>query len=308
MRILFAFHRENNYIKNIFDHFKKKSIEIIFVYSNQEIKEFLNNIIPDIILTEFKSENIDALEFCEYLRFDRNNYLIPYIVIDENINTDNKILAFKAGVDDIITDPSNIAEVEARIENIVKRFHVNKACNPLTGLPGNVSIEWEIKKIIKSQRKYAVSYLDMDYFKAYNDKYGYEQGDQVILLLSEIIKDILYKIGNKRDFLGHIGGDDFIIITDFNDVINIIESVIREFDIRIRSMYSQQDRERGYIEVKNRRGEIQKFNIISLSVGIAHNSIRVLNNPVQISEILAELKQFAKRDSSSSYAIDRRSS
>lgn len=299
-------------VKAIKKILENKKYEIYEAQNNRQALKIAEDEVPDIILVDFLSKNIDGLEFCEELRKNRNTYLIPVIFLSEDGKHFKKIESYRAGADDFIIKPYNSVELEVRIENLLKRLHLSRACNPLTGLPGNVSIEWEINKRLRGKEKFAVCYIDMDNFKAYNDKYGYELGDNIIKFLGRIIVDSVSVYGGRNDFIGHIGGDDFILITTVEKLKNVLNDIIMEFDGQIINWYNNEDRKRRYIEIPSRQGLFQRFKIMTLSIGVAHNEARDLYSLVQISEIATELKGFAKRrnldnpKNVSSFAIDRR--
>lgn len=180
--------------------------------------------------------------------------------------------------------------------------------NPLTGLPGNLIIEEQLKTLVESKKPFAVMYLDLDNFKAYNDKYGFECGDQVLLLLSRIVSQSIGKLGSTDDFLGHIGGDDFIIITLPEYVDSLAAAITEIFDREVRSLYNPLDLSKGYIEVKNRRGQPEQFPIVSISIAVVTNlGHNKFANYLEIAEIATDLKKIAKEHLGSCVVHDRRS-
>lgn len=163
--------------------------------------------------------------------------------------------------------------------------------NPLTGLPGNVIIEQKINRSISSDEKYSILYLDIDNFKAYNDVYGFENGDMIIKLLSStIIKNV-----STHQFIGHIGGDDFVIIMNNFNIEPVCKAIIEDFERDVLNYYTENDIKNGYIITQNRHGQTEKFPLISLSiVGITNKSTR-FTDQYQISEQLAYLKKQCKQ-------------
>ena len=178
--------------------------------------------------------------------------------------------------------------------------------NPLTGLPGNLMIEERLRCLLTNEARFAVLYVDLNNFKAYNDKYGFERGDAVLLMTAETLSRALAREGQGEDFLGHIGGDDFLIITSSDRAENIARAIIEIFDKEIRAAYSAEDLERGYIQVKNRRGVLEKFPVTSISVAGVSNRYRNFANYWEIPEVAAELKKAAKQQKGSSFVFDRR--
>ena len=178
--------------------------------------------------------------------------------------------------------------------------------NPLTGLPGNLMIEEQLRRLLSTAAEFAVLYIDLNNFKAYNDKYGFERGDQVLLMTSETLSRSLAREGQGDDFLGHIGGDDFIIITSPDRAERVAGAIIEIFDQEIRSAFSKEDLTRGGIQVKNRRGVLEKFPVTSISVAGVTNKCREFQNYWEIPEVAAELKKAAKQQGSSCFVVDRR--
>ena len=178
--------------------------------------------------------------------------------------------------------------------------------NPLTGLPGNLVIEEHLRRLLAKDLKFAVLYIDLNNFKAYNDKYGFEKGDKVLLMTAEALSLSLAREGQGEDFVGHIGGDDFIIITAPERAERIARAIIEIFDREIQNAYSAEDLLRGSIQVKNRRGKIENFPITSIAVAGVSNQYKKFNNYWEIPEVAAEVKKVAKQQKGSGFIFDRR--
>ena len=178
--------------------------------------------------------------------------------------------------------------------------------NPLTKLPGNISINERLRKCIEGKETFAVCLIDIDEFKAFNDYYGFEAGDKVIQQTAVILKEAVRKKGNVEDFLGHIGGDDFILLTTPDKVKPLCEQIIKDFDAFIPLLYAQEDREKGYILSKDRQGRIRKFSLMSISIAVVSNLYKNIVHLAQISEIGAELKRYAKSLKGSVWVEDKR--
>lgn len=200
-----------------------------------------------------------------------------------------------------------IVSVMSLLNNITNlQIHRAHNSNPLTGLPGNLVIESRLKELIESKEAFAVMYLDLDNFKAYNDKYGFERGDKVLLLTSQVVSRSLGKAGSVDDFFGHIGGDDFIIITKPDYVQSISASIIELFDREITSQYHPDDLTKGYLEVKNRKGQLERFPVISISIAVVTNQWHLFSNYLELAEVAADLKSMAKQQAGSCTIYDRR--
>lgn len=181
--------------------------------------------------------------------------------------------------------------------------------NPLTGLPGNLLIEERLKNLIDNQAPFTILYIDLDNFKAFNDRYGFEHGDKALLTTASLLSSSLAQHSgtSSRDFLGHIGGDDFIIITDSDNAEKLCSSIIERFDAEILSLYAEHDIEKGHIKVINRQGRKERFPIMTISIAVITNTWRRFSNFLEIGEVAAELKKKAKAIPKSVWLIDRRS-
>ena len=180
--------------------------------------------------------------------------------------------------------------------------------NALTRLPGGIAIENVLKKRLESKQPLAFCVLDMDNFKAFNDRYGYAHGSEVIKETAQIIENAVKNKGFSGDFVGHVGGDDFVVITTPEYMSKICSEIISEFDRRIPGFYDQEDREKGYILGHNRLGEEMRFPLMTISIAVVTNVQRSLSSPLEVSEIAAELKEYAKSIAASVYVVDKRRS
>ncbi|MDT8902157.1 GGDEF domain-containing protein [Anaeroselena agilis] len=179
--------------------------------------------------------------------------------------------------------------------------------NPLTGLPGNLVIEERLKSLVRGDKPFAVLYIDLDNFKAFNDRYGFEQGDRALLLTSDILSQAIVACDDSGgDFLGHIGGDDFIIISRPEKAEPLCQSVITRFDREFRRLYAPDDLARGYITVLNRKGQEENYPLTTVSIAVVDNLERQFTNYLEIGEIAAQLKRRAKAIEGSVYLTDRR--
>jgi GGDEF domain-containing protein len=178
--------------------------------------------------------------------------------------------------------------------------------SPLTRLPGGIAIENVLKKRIESNHPLAFCVLDLDNFKAFNDRYGYANGSEVIKETAKIIEAVVKSKGTPDDFVGHVGGDDFVVITTPDAMRDVSSEIIREFDQRIPGFYDARDREQGFILGKTRQGVEMQFPIMTISIAIVTNERRHLTNSLEASEIAAELKDYAKTIPKSVYVVDKR--
>lgn len=285
---------------------ENEAYEIIEAKDGREALEKISQTIPNLIILDYMMPVMDGLEVCMKLRKDTLYRHIPIIMLTAKGELTDKVRGIDAGVDDYIVKPFEPQELLARAKMILRRTSRSLDANPLTKLPGNVSIINEIQQRIDRKELFSVCHIDLRQFKAFNDKYGFEHGDRVIRETSQIIIKIVQELGNADDFIGHIGGDDFIIITTPNVVDRMCSKIIKDFDTIIPNFYSEQDRRKGYIVSQDRQGNIYEFSIMIMCIGVVGNENRDITNPIQVSEIGADLQSFAKSFKKSNYVKDKR--
>jgi diguanylate cyclase (GGDEF)-like protein len=178
--------------------------------------------------------------------------------------------------------------------------------SPLTGLPGNIRIQEEIERMVREDRPFAVLYSDLDNFKAYNDQKGFVRGDRLIQATARIIQDAVVEFAGAEGFVGHVGGDDFVAVVPPDYSEDVAKRIVERFDAEVAEFYEKEDLERGYVEVEDRKGVLQELPLVGVSVGIATTQVRSFAHYGEAVAVATEMKQFAKRDTRSSYAIDRR--
>ncbi|NLD50361.1 MAG: response regulator, partial [Clostridiaceae bacterium] len=261
---------------------------------------------PDLVILDVIMPGMDGYQVCKQLREDESNNLMPIIMLTAHDNEDDKLTGLELGADDYIIKPFNGRELVSRVRNTLKRIDRNRWANPLTGLQGNIEIQTEINQRIAKMQLFSVIYADLDNFKAYNDVYGFASGDRAIKLTADIIVDSVHQFGNQGDFIGHVGGDDFVVVSTPEKAENICKAIIKDFEDKIKTLYCDEDVARGYIVTSNRQGQVMKFPLISISLAIVANETRELISHIQIAEIAAELKKKAKSMPGSTYVKDRR--
>ena len=261
---------------------------------------------PDLVLLDIVLPDYSGFELCRILRESESNNLMPIIMITSQDAQEDVLIGLELGADDYVKKPFNERELLSRIKNIFRRIDRNRDANPLTGLDGNLEIQREITSRIARGLSIGIIYVDLDNFKAYNDVYGFANGDRIIILSADILRDQTALWGNGNDFIGHIGGDDFIIVTTTEKAVMICEEIIAEFDEKVLNFYNEEDRVRGFITTKNRKGEVDTFPLMSISLAIVTNERRELKNTIEIGDIAAEVKKKLKTMAGSNYFLDRR--
>lgn len=270
-----------------------------------DIETALRNI-PSLIIINEDSIDKDIIELCRKIREDDDNSITPIVVLGDSRDKDHRVSILKIGVEYYIVKPMDTDYLYYTIKNIVRLMYTNRRVSPLTGLPGNVQIQTEIKKRLLKKEEFAILYFDLDNFKSYNDLYGFAKGDEIIKFTAKTITRNVHSSNSESCFVGHIGGDDFIAIVENANYEEICKNVIKEFDENVLQYFTSEDAERGYVEVANRRGIIEQFPLTSISIGVVDVDKGRFKNALEIGEVGAQVKHVSKTIVGSSYAIDRR--
>lgn len=300
---------EDKYIlEEIQERFKE---EVQFKFSNiktEEIDIALRNI-PSLIIINEDTIKEDTIKLCKKIRANEDNSITPIIVISSNSNKEHRLEVLKNEVEYYIVMPIDDDYLYYTIKNIVRLMYTNRRVSPLTGLPGNVQIQAEMKKRLLNKETFGVLYFDLDNFKAYNDIYGFLQGDEIIKFTARTILKNAHTEESNDCFVGHIGGDDFVaLVGEQSNYEKICQDVIAEFDTGIKKYFSEIDLERGYFEVANRKGVLEQFPLTSISIGVVIADNRRFFNTLEIAEVGAQVKHTSKIIMGSSYVIDKRRS
>ncbi len=284
----------------------EQNYETIEAKNGEEALEIIRSKPLDLVLLDYKMPKMDGLQVCDLIKKDLLLAHLPIIMVTGKGEINDKIDGIDSGADDYIVKPFEPKELLARIRMVLRRTKRDLEANPLTRLPGNVAILNKLSNCIESKSPYAVCYVDLDKFKAYNDKYGFEHGDDVIRETARILLAAAKECGNPKDFVGHIGGDDFVVITTPNLADKICEKIIHDFDRISPLFYNQEDKESGFILGYDRQNQIHKIRLLSVSIGVVTNETRDITHVAQVGEIGAELKKLAKNVEKSNYIKDKR--
>lgn len=288
------------------DILRSEGYEVYSAYSGEEGLSKVTTIKPDLIILDIVMPGMSGFDVCRTLRADDSNILTPIIMLTAQVSEDDKLIGLEMGADDYIIKPFNSRELVSRVRNTLIRIERNRCANPLTGLSGNIEIQSELNRRLANQIPTAVIYCDLDNFKAFNDVYGFAIGDSAIRLTADIIRDAVHQMGDREDFIGHIGGDDFLIITSPDRYEEICRVIIEDFDNKILFLYHEEDSKNKRIVTKDRLGQVKEFPIMSISLAVVTNETGKYDNYLQIAEAAAECKKHVKSMPGSNYFKDRR--
>ena len=287
--------------------FKKEKEYKLKKVSSDNIDVALKNIPSLIIINEDTLEE-NIIEVCKRIRLNEDNIITPIIVVSSNKEKEHRVEVLRECVEHYIKAPIDKEYLYYTIKNVIRLLDTNRRVSPLTGLPGNVQIQAEMKKRLLNKEEFVMLYLDLDNFKAYNDVYGFLNGDEIIKFTARTISNNIDKLSTSGNtFVGHIGGDDFVaIVSAQDDYEAICQSIIAEFDKGILKYFTEEDIERGYLEVPNRKCVIEEFPLTSISIGVVVVNKSRFHNVLEIGEVGAQVKHSAKTTMGSAYSIDRR--
>lgn len=261
---------------------------------------------PDLVLVDLSQPGPDGVDVVRQIRANPPTASLPVILLTDRGAPHDRVLGLTAGADDYVVKPFDTLELIARVQGTLRRTADIRALSPLTGLPGNHRIEVEVASRAAAGRPYALCHVDLDEFKGFNDAYGFQRGDDLLLVLAACLQQAVSRAGYPVPFLGHVGGDDFVVVCTPDQAEPLCRDAIEAFAQRLPLAYDQVDAERGYLEVVDRRGERRRQPLASISVGVAVDRSGDRDFRAVIAAA-TEMKKVAKGHVGSFVAVDRRS-
>ena len=274
--------------------------QVVTVLNGEDAVQYALRETPHLIILDLMLPGIDGYEVARHLRSYPKTMHIPIIALSAFGELCDKVRAFELGVDDYITKPFQIDELLARIRTQIRRVQQNYL-SPLIGLPGGLQVELAIKQKLSTVEPWSILYLDLDNFKAFNDVYGFLTGNDIIRLVGSICQRVVREYGNPVDFVGHIGGDDFVVVTTPDLSSFLCEQISAAYKEESAVFYRVEDLRRGSISGVDRKGRPYQFPLVSLSIGVVNNYARRPQSIQEVSYLAAEAKYFAKQSTSNVY-------
>jgi diguanylate cyclase (GGDEF)-like protein len=281
--------------------------EVFEARDGEQAVEMVRKTLPDLVLLDVMMPRLDGFQVCRDLRSTFATRHIPIILLTAKTEVIDKILGLEGGANDYVTKPWESRELMLRIRNVLEWSRQQRAASPLTGLPGNLSLNGEIARRISAEKAFAMLQIDIDFFKAFNDYYGYTRGDQAIQRMAGILVDATRDCGGPGDFVGHIGGDDFVILTETGTAEAIGARVIAEFNSAVEDLYDPADLKRGYVEVLSRQHVLERVPLMSVTIALVSTDRVPISHLAQLDDIAQELKTQGKGIAGSILVSERRS-
>jgi diguanylate cyclase (GGDEF)-like protein len=287
---------------------KIHGFEVVLAGDGQEALELVERRHPDLAVVDLMMPRMDGLELTRRLRANPMTSALPVIMLTAKGMTVDKVVGLTAGADDYLVKPFDTLELIARVRSTLRRNQEFREVSPLTGLPGNTRVRREILDRMRSGTDYAVGYVDIDRFKSVNDVYGFERGDEFITALARSMHRAVVSAGLPPAFLGHIGGDDFVIVCHPDQILPLTQQAVVDFEQAADELYDAEHAKRGYVLVPDRRGNLLKAHLVTLSIGVAQSTAtgRKYADPREVIAVASEMKKVAKNQPGSYIAVDRR--
>lgn len=287
---------------------KAHGLDLLVVKTEEEVYSLLNRSFPACVVLDASTDSDSILELCASLKSDAFISIVPTIVIvgnGEKSIGELPAIALQAGADEVLSDLLSDKEMALRLDLVLRRAARDVNVHPTTRLPGTAQIERDVGERMAAGEDFAVCYADLDNFKEFNDRYGYNFGDSVIFLVSKILRDVVRALA-PGGFVGHIGGDDFIFNVPLEYLERVSDEIIQLFDELAPYQYNEEDRKAGYFLGKDRRGTVHRIPLMTLSIGVVTNHLQDFTHTAQVSELAGEMKTYAKTLPGSVYVVDRR--
>jgi PleD family two-component response regulator len=261
---------------------------------------------PNLVLLDVMMPKVDGYEVCRKMRQDFTLNQIPVIMLSARGEQRDRVAGLEGGANDYLVKPYSNEELLLRVRNVLEWNIRQKEANPLTGLPGNTAIEREMIARIAQKKPFAFLYIDIDNFKGFNDYYGYQKGDEIIGFLADILRRTIEKLGGQDDFIGHIGGDDFVLVASPSRAEIMAQYVVDEFDRGSLMKLDPKDVKRGYLEIRDRQGELKKIPVMAVTIALVKSTDNQIEHFAEVNDIASSLKEYGKRIDGSVVVKERR--
>ena len=268
--------------------------------------EHMFNEPPDLLVVDNRLTDISGREVANLVKSENVYRQVPVVMCVDPVDVETPWNWNQVEVDDFLVRPFNPSEVRDRINLTLCRAMRALDANPLSKLPGNTSIIQRIQQLLDSREDFALAYCDLDYFKSYNDKYGFSRGDEILMMTARLIVNTIRSYQGVMSFVGHVGGDDFVFILPPDKVESACRRIIKAFDDIVPHFYDPDDRKRGNITSVDREGNTKVFPLMAISIAVVVNTEGRIEHYGEVSSIAMGLKKKAKENPKSSYVIDRR--
>jgi PleD family two-component response regulator len=261
---------------------------------------------PDLVLLDLMMPGMDGFAVCRALRGHAQTQGLPVIVITARGDAATKLQSLVAGAHDFLVKPYSWEELLLRIQSVLELSRRHQGQRSFTGLPGSAAIEGEITRLMNSEDDFAFLSIDIDHFKRFNENFGYERGDEVLAMLARLLTNAAEEEAGKVRFVGHLGGDDFVVLTSTDAAQRVAERLTQQFDSESRGFFAPRDLERGYFEMVNRSGRREMVPLLALTIAVVDNVRGRELHVRRLADLAAELRRYGKSRPGSIVVTERR--
>jgi len=260
--------------------------------------------VPDLLILDLNMPGLSGYDVCRAVKRNPGTSRVPVLMLTAQSSVEHKLEGFEAGADDYLPKPFDGRELRARVSALLRLVRREADRNPTSGLPGGHAIDEELLSRIARKETFAVCYIDLDNFKPFADHFGFAVADDVIRETGDAIRHAVSAVGSSDDFVGHIGGDDFVVITTPDRAEAISVHAIASFDLLAPLFYDAATRERGYIDAHDRQGRPMRFPFVSLSIGIVSTALHPIAHVAEVAQRSIDPKKRAKELPGSTYVFE----
>ena len=271
-------------------YFSSMEFEVDTVYRGSDALERTKHVLPHLIVLDIMLPDIDGYEVCRNLRTSTRTSHIPVIFLTQKDERSDKLQGLELGADDYITKPFDIEELKLRVQGAIRRSERESLTDPRSGLPAGRLIEEQLRRIIR-EKNWALLDLRLNHFDAFKDVYGFVAGDDAMRFAAMMIGEVVDEVGTRNDFIGHAGGDNFIVITTDDAALRIKQRVKERFAAEIQSHYNFIDRQQGFMQAPKADGGMEKVPFMTMSVGIVSPSQQSFADIREITELAADARR-----------------
>jgi diguanylate cyclase (GGDEF)-like protein len=271
-------------------YFEAQGYETLTAGRGRDALEISRRQLPNVVVLDIRLPDIDGYEVCRQLRSNLRTSHIPILFLTQKDDRSDKIAGLELGADDYITKPFDIEELRLRLQNALRRAAYESLTSPVTGLPSSRLIEDQLKRLLRTD-KWSVIYIGINHFAPFTDVYGFVAGDDVLRFVSMILSEVVNELGTPDDFIGHVGGDDFLVITHGGKQEQLNQEIRKRFAEGIAAFYSYQDRERGKLIVKDSAGQPGESPLMTLATGVITDQSMPFSDIREITEVASEIRR-----------------
>jgi diguanylate cyclase (GGDEF)-like protein len=271
-------------------YFSGMDFDVDVAMRGSDALEKTKHVLPNLIVLDIMLPDIDGYEVCRNLRTNMRTSHIPVIFLTQKDERSDKLQGLELGADDYITKPFDIEELKLRVQGAIKRSERESLTDPRTGRPAGRLIEEQLRRIIR-EKDWALLDMRVNHFDSFKDVYGFVAGDDVLRFTSMLIGEVVDEIGTTSDFIGHPGGDNFIIITQESKADAIKARLKERFNQEVQTHYNFIDRQQGFVNAPAADGTTVKVPFMSMSVGVVSPSVHSFADIREITELAAEARR-----------------